>query len=516
MMRYNYILALLTILMLSCGSMEARKKIKSPDILKPDDYKHLVDYFNRMEDENIVQAIPNAASWEWMKANIPFFDCPQDNFLELYYYRWWTYRKHIKETPSGYALTEFLVQRSYADQYNLIACALGHHLYEGRWLRDKTYLDQCIRIWFRGNTGQPMAKLHKFSSWVPDALYNRFLVNSDTTFISDLFPDMEKEYAWWEANNRLLNGLYWQEDVRDGMEESISGGRTMKNARPTINSYMYGNAKALAEMAGLIGATEKAARYAAKADTIKYLVQNQLWNPYRQFFETRLENDTLAQVREAIGFIPWYFNLPDKGYEEAWQQVADSKGFLAPYGLTTAERRHPAFRTHGVGKCEWDGAVWPFATSQTLTAMANLFNGYNQVYVSDSLYFRLLELYVESQYHRGRPYIGEYLDEVTGYWLKGDQERSRYYNHSTFNDLIITGLIGLRPGSGDELVINPLIPANQWDWFCLDKILYHGQQLAIVWDKTGLRYNKGKGFMVFVNGALVASAGKPGRLRITL
>ena len=36
--------------------------------------------------------------------------------------------------------------------------------------------------------------------------------------------------------------------------------------------------------------------------------------------------------------------------------------------------------------------------------------------------------------------IDRYLDEVTGYWLKGDQERSRYYNHSTFNDLMITGL----------------------------------------------------------------------------
>ena len=30
----------------------------------------------------------------------------------------------------------------------------------------------------------------------------------------------------------------------------------------------------------------------------------------------------------------------------------DEKGFSAPYGLTTAERRHPEFRTHGVGKCE--------------------------------------------------------------------------------------------------------------------------------------------------------------------
>ena len=74
--------------------------------------------------------------------------------------------------------------------------------------------------------------------------------------------------------------------------------------------------------------------------------------------------------------------------------------------------------------------------------MANFMNNYPQTVLTDSVYFHQMERYVESQHHRGRPYIGEYLDEVTGYWLKGDQERSRYYNHSTFNDLMITGLIG--------------------------------------------------------------------------
>lgn len=503
-------------LLLMTGSLTARKPAKPADLLNQDNYKHFVDYFNRMEDENIVQAIPNAEAWDWMKTNIPFFDCPQDNFLEMYYYRWWTFRKHLKETPAGYAFTEFLVQRTYSDKYNLISCALGHHIYEGRWLRDPKYVNQYIKVWFRGNEGKPMIKLHKFSSWAPDALYNLFLVNSDTAFVKDMFPDMEQEYAYWETNNRLENGLFWQEDVKDGMEESISGGRKVKNARPTINSYMYGNARALSEMASLVGESKKSDIYAKKAEETKYLVQNQLWNPQQSFFETRLANDSLCNAREAIGFIPWYFNLPDKGYEEAWLQVGDTEGFLAPYGLTTAERRHPAFRTHGVGKCEWDGAIWPFATSQTLTAMANLFNNYKQTFFSDSLYFRLLELYVESQYHRGRPYIGEYLDEVTGYWLKGDQERSRYYNHSTFNDLIITGLVGLRPGLDNMLIVNPLIPDEQWDWFCLDKISYHEKHISILWDKTGLHYGKGKGFQVYVNGKLAASAGKIGRIRVEL
>ena len=127
-------------------------------------------------------------------------------------------------------------------------------------------------------------------------------------------------------------------------------------------------------------------------------------------------------------------------------------------------------------------------------------NNYPQTVLSDSVYFRQMELYVESQYHRGRPYIGEYLDEVTGYWLKGDQERSRYYNHSTFNDLMITGLVGLRPRLDDTIEVNPLIPTDKWNWFCLDNVLYHGYNLTILWDKNGDRYHCGKGLRIFVNG----------------
>jgi hypothetical protein len=132
--------------------------------------------------------------------------------------------------------------------------------------------------------------------------------------------------------------------------------------------------------------------------------------------------------------------------------------------------------------------------------MANFMNNYKQNIVVDSNYFDLLETFVESQYYRGRPYVGEYLDEKTGYWLKGDQERSRYYNHSTFNDLVITGLVGLRPRADNIIEVNPLLPEGKWDWFCLDNVLYHGKIVTILWDKTGMKYKKGKGLSVFVNG----------------
>lgn len=481
-------------------------------VLKYDDFAHHADYFNGMEDENIVQAIPNSESSAWMKENIPLFECPDKDMEQMYYYRWWTLRKHIKNTPVGYGMTEFLVNRNYADKYNLIACAIGHHIYESRWLRDPKYLDGIINTWYHGNDGKPMNKMMKFSSWNPDAVYGRYLVNGNLDALAKIYPDLKDEYARWEETHRLPNGLYWQSDVADGMEESVSGGRKKQYARPTINSYMYGNAMALASIADKLGKADEKEYYLKKAAEIKNLVQSRLWNKDHAFFET-VRGDTCAQAREAIGYIPWYFNLPDKGiYDEAWLQLNDEKGFSAPYGLTTAERRHPEFRTRGVGKCEWDGAIWPFASAQTLTALANYLNSEENPVVTDSTYFAQMKRYVESQHHRGRPYIGEYLDEVTGYWLKGDQERSRYYNHSTFNDLVITGLVGLRPRADKTIEVNPLVPEGTWDWFCLDNVPYHGRNVSIIWDKDGQHYHQGSGLRVLVDGKLVGHSPTLGRL----
>ena len=505
----KYFVLLCVFVSVWCNSFSQQK----PFVLKAENFRHYVDYFNKMEDENIKQAIPNDSAGPWMKKNIPLFECPQQNFEEMFYYRWWTLRKHIKKTEQGFVFTEFLVQRSYSDKYNLISSALGHHIYESRWLHDKKYMDDNLKIWFRGNNGKPMNRLRFYSGWVEDAVYNRYLVNIDRNFVLYLLADLENNYEGWENEKKATSGLFWQYDVRDAMEETISGGRREKNPRPSINGYMFGNAIALQKINLMTGNGRKAFVYQAKADSIRTLLQSLLWNPNHEFFEVRKEQgDTVANVREEIGFIPWYFNMPDSSYNVAWKWLMDKKTFCAPFGITTADRSHPQFRTHGCCNCEWDGAVWPFATSQTLTAMANLLNNYQQNYVADSNYFSLLNTYVESQYYRGRPYIGEYLDEKTGYWLKGDEERSRYYNHSTFNDLVITGLVGLRPRADNTIEVNPLLPDNKWDWFCLDNILYHGKIVTIIWDKDGSKYKKGKGLQVFANGKKVASSDKLSRI----
>ena len=66
--------------------------------------------------------------------------------------------------------------------------------------------------------------------------------------------------------------------------------------------------------------------------------------------------------------------------------------------------------------------------------------------------------------------------------------------------------MGLRPREDNVIEVNPLLPADKWDWFCLDNILYHGKIITIIWDKTGTKYNKGKGLSVWANGKKIASA----------
>src|SRR5512139_1201864 len=87
-------------------------------ILKPEAYKHYIDSFNLNDNEIYREYIPNDRSWDFLSANIPFFDCPDKTLERIYYFRWWTFRKHIKKTTDGFVITEFLPDVSWSGKYN--------------------------------------------------------------------------------------------------------------------------------------------------------------------------------------------------------------------------------------------------------------------------------------------------------------------------------------------------------------------------------------------------------------
>ena len=499
-------------------------------ILKSTELKDYIDEFNA-NDEELYANIPNDKAWEFLKENIPLFDCPNTDFERTYYFRWWTYRKHIKRTSDGYVVTEFLPKVYWSGKHNTICCPVGHHFYEGRWLHDSRYLDDYAIFWFRKG-GDP----RDYSTWLADAIYNRYLVNGQKRLIIDLLDDLAENYYQWEKGRIIWgkyhmglrdNGMFFSVDDRDGGEKSVGG----HGFRPTLNSYMYADAMSISKIALLAGRENLAKKFRQKAEDLKTNVQRYLWDTEANFFKVLKENeDELVDVRELYGYSPWYFNLPDikKGYETAWQQLMDQDSFYAPFGPTSTEQRHPGFEISYEGhECQWNGPSWPYATSITLTAMANVLNNYPQDIITREDYFDILKIYTNSHHlkrsnGKSVPWIDENLNPFTGEWIsrtrlekwengtwfdgKGGKERGKDYNHSSYCDLIITGLIGLRPRMDTIVEVNPLVPQNQWDWFCLDNVLYHGHILTIVWDRDGTKYNMGSGLQVFADGKRIASS----------
>jgi hypothetical protein len=297
---------------------------------------------------------------------------------------------------------------------------------------------------------------------------------------------------------------------------------------------------AVSSLAALSNDTSLALIFKQKADTIKVKLKEKLWDKTAGFYKVlpMAKDAVTCSARELLGYTPWFFNMTAPGDQKAWSYLMKNQFFRAPYGLTTVEQDDPGFRISYEGhECQWNGPSWPFATSVTLTGLANSLNREGESGISREDYFDLIRQYSASQRLQREdgkwvPWIDENLNPFTGDWIartrlktwdrgqwsaeKGGVERGKDYNHSTYCDLIISGLIGIRPQIGNELVINPLLPENCWDYFCLDRVLYHGHWLTILYDKSGGHYKKGKGFIIFVDGKKVAAYPKWQKLSIHL
>lgn len=475
---------------------------------------------------------------EWYEANIPFLEVPDREIQDVYYYRWSSYKRQIRYTDSttGDIVTEFHNAPGYAAPLGGIVAAAGHHVYEGRWLRDTRPIDDYLTYWLQGPGAGPKPKedylnkdtddwAHQYAWWAADAAYQRYLVTGDASFVEGLLPDLVRQYDKWGGQYDEKLGLYWSVPVWDAMEFTASSYETDPadpyhggaGYRPTLNAYQYGDAQAIAAIARMRGDEALAGKFEKRAASLRDALHRYLWDPDRSFFYHKARADLdprqrLVSTREEIGFVPWAFGMARPGTEKAWAQLLDPQGFAAPYGPTTAERRSPLFMRDALnGCCRWDGPSWPYSTSTTLTAMANLLNDYHQDVVTAADYYQVLRGYALTQYKNGRPYVAEAHHPDEPRWIYDAQGHSEHYNHSTFDDLVISGLVGLRPQAGDTVVLNPLVPAG-WDHFALENVPYHGHNVTVLWDRDGTRYGQGAGLRLYVDGRLAAARSSVGRL----
>ena len=343
-------------------------------VLTADSFKHYVEGFNANDQETNPQAIPNAAAWDWLKNNIPLFECPDQEITER------------PTTSAGGPIASTSSRRptassspsscptvGWAGKHNTISCAAGHHLYEGRWLRDPRYLDDYSVFWFRKG-GEP----RRYSFWAADAIWARSAVTGDNELVDRPAarpdpqlrgvgegPPRPERPVLADRRPRRHGGLDRRQRLprddqqlhvrrRAGDRQDRGAGRQAEIAEEYPRKGRQDQGTRGSEALGRQGAVLQGA--AARREQPS-------WPMCASCTATRRGTST-CPIRQ--------FAAPGSS---SWTR----KGFYAPFGPTTAEQRHPKFAVAYQGhECQWNGPSWPYATAVTLTAMANLLNNHRR------------------------------------------------------------------------------------------------------------------------------------------
>ena len=399
-----------------------------------------------------------------------------------------------------------------------------------------------------------------FSESIAAATLGTTLVTGDPAPAVRHLDTMQYIFNQWDDHFDWRRNLYWIEPIADATEYSIASidasgagftdrpsrdetenGFTKGYAfRPSINSYQFANAQAIAAIARIAGQPAVAADYTRRSEAIRAAVLSELWNPAFEQFTDRYQRSTkyvnageFVRGRELVGYVPWLYELPPHvssvDYFKSWRHVLSSTELGGAFGLRTVEPSYPRYlvqyrydKLTGRPECQWNGPSWPFQTSQTLTGLANLLNDYSQADITRSDYLRLLRQYTHQHFlASGVPDIREDYNPDTGDTIVG-LPRSHHYNHSTYIDLILSGLIGIRPRADNILEVNPLLPGQDASggreirYFALRDLLYHRHNIDVIYDRDGTRYGLGKGISLFIDGRRAAGPAPLGRIKVDL
>ncbi|KAI1266931.1 Six-hairpin glycosidase-like protein [Xylariaceae sp. FL1019] len=449
----------------------------------------------------------------FLKDNIPYLDIPDSLIQDVYYYRWSAIQRHLRYVlpGTGYMLTEFMQSVGYAKAFGTIDAAAGHQIDESRWLRDHAFADDYIQLYTRG-PADPL----QYTQWILDATSRRAMVTGDDEFLTTQLDDMIRVWHLWDNVFDSDAGLYYYEPNWDAQEFSLPGfvadtdgtNSTLRlngpdTFRPSHNAYMVANARAIARAAKLISHRCTERQFTELADNIERAMYKHLWAPKQKFFMDiiRPNNPDFTPLtgREAVGLYPFRFGI---GLNHS------VPARLATYGPTTLEIRDPWYNATKDDPgycCWWNGQSWPFTTSHVLKSMAAIYQAGNTNMTANQ-YVDYLRTYAITQMKDGKPYVAESHYPLMDSWSADSSNHSENYDHSTNNDDVITGLLGIIPQPDDTLRISPIVPGN-WTYFALENLPYHGHLVTILYDQNGSRYNTGSpGLSVYVDGSLVHNA----------
>ncbi|MCG8308963.1 MAG: hypothetical protein MI975_16325, partial [Cytophagales bacterium] len=223
-------------------TLEMYKKQAQKVLLE--DIEEFNDYPNRPKSDGIYN---QSNVKDLLMGNIPYFLSSNEDFTEVFNYRWWMVSKHFRKWTDPdtnediWVTTEFFGWPGHGSLSGAIPCPAGHQFYDLRWFRDTKYLKSYIDFYMSGYASKhnqrenrafhsyiSRPESHHYSSWMVDGVEAFLKIHPDSEWRNQLLPYLEKHQQVWDDKFRVkkegakTDGLYKVLDLYDGMEFTIS------------------------------------------------------------------------------------------------------------------------------------------------------------------------------------------------------------------------------------------------------------------------------------------------------
>jgi hypothetical protein len=192
------------------------------------------------------------------------------------------------------------------------------------------------------------------------AAWQVYQSDKDTAFLKQLFPSMEKQYAYYlkaydRDHDHLFNGGFM------GMD-NIPRPSGYDAEEADLSGWMALFAENMQEIAGEIGETTRANYYADQYKAIGDAINAQLWDETTGFYYDRNAKGFILE-KSYSGLIPFIAGVSSPTQDERiLETLSDPEQLWSDFGVRSLSAQssifEPGYSTTGWKNSNWRGPVW--------------------------------------------------------------------------------------------------------------------------------------------------------------
>lgn len=497
-------------------------------------------------DESPKQSNPIQASienWNSFFEKVPSFKCSDPYFEKYYYYRWYGLRLNMVNTNGRFNLPHPCifegVNRGWFRHH--ISYSAQAHILETRWMHQpEVAMGSLLNFIEHQNPNGSFPglismrdgqenKAFYHTNW-GRAVRELYRNHSNMDFLQQAYQSLSK-YALYFEQERDKEGMHLY-DVRNQWEtgqeynsrylfadHKADRGKKIQLKGIDASVYMYELQNNLAWMADELSKSDKADEWRQKANQTGEAIRKKMWHDQLNFFvDVKPGSEEKSRIKNAVGFYPFFTDLVRAEHVSALtEHLFNPNEFWTEYPVpsTSLDDAHASIFGDWKDKrrnCPWNGRSWLMTTSHVCEALAHTAQNLDEKLKPQAV--ELLTNFVRMLFPDGdvnQPTSYEYYNPFNGKppYFRGTDD----YMHSWVNDLIIKYVVGLQPGDGNKIVIDPL--PFDLNSFVLDNVMVKGRLMKILWKREASSVTD-KGLYIFVDGKLVKRLEKMSRFEFNL